>query len=119
MRSFYRKPPLEDWKQVTRLVASNSQPGDVVLFPDAYCRIPFDYDLRESRLHFDVPELAYPDGEPVLPQISASAGGIWVISCNSTKAVPPDPAPQLSASGFDRVRQKQFSGISVTEFVRK
>jgi mannosyltransferase len=119
LRTFYRKPPQQDWKGATNLVMQNLQPDDVLLFPDAYCRIAFDYGLEDSATHRPQSEISYPDRGDALPQLPRQAFRVWVVSCDSTKKNGPDANLQLTNAGFEEVRLTSFKGVEVGEFARR
>jgi uncharacterized membrane protein len=115
LRTYYRQPPQEDWKSATRFLIQNAQPGDAVFFSSQYCRLPFDYSLRDSGIHASLPEISYSGQQPASQELSQITH-MWAISCNATKKTVADAYIFLRVSGFRLQRAVRFNGVQVEEF---
>jgi mannosyltransferase len=106
VRSFYRKPGQEDWKAAISYLAKNAQPDDVLIFASAYCRFPFDYNLRMSGMHLPQMRVEVEDTHEA-GAFSTRAHHLWVICGNAAT----EDVPQF------RFRQAlPFPGVNMQEF---
>lgn len=118
----------EDWRGAARLVATNQQPGDLVLFNAYFTQMPFDYYFhQDSGPQTAVNERGFQTDEALLfanlippgssLRSAADVSGyahVWLILSHSGT---PDDAflPRLS-SHYVAVRQWRYPGIIVQLF---
>jgi len=106
VRSFYRKPGHEDWKAAISYLATNAKPDDVLVFSSAYCRFPFDYNLRMSGMRLPQMKVELEDTRGT-GAFSAQVQHLWVICGNANTGEMPQ---------FRFRRALRFPGVSMQEF---
>ena len=107
IRSYYAQPPVQDWKAAVGYLGRNVGANDGILFPDQYCRLPFDYYTQQHGLVGSfalVSPVGYePGGKPHL----------WIISCVAAGTPPPPYSGAYRIEGVE-----EFNGIQIAELVR-
>ena len=108
VRSYYRHPPVQDWRGAVSYMAQNAAAGDTVLLPFAHYRMPFDY------YHGRFPNSAALR-IVVLPTPVGGARRVWLILCDPIN--PPVAAAMMQLSSlYGKHRETDFQGIKLIEF---
>ncbi len=116
----------EDWRDAAALVASQQQPGDLVLFNAYYSQMPFDYYFHQSGVRqslvvehgYQMEEsLLYADLAPagVGAQSGATLSGyahVWLILSHTDEA-DADAVPPWLLSRYVGVHEWHYPGITV------
>jgi mannosyltransferase len=119
-KSFYRQSGPSDWKAAIRYLAQNVQAGDMLIFPNPYCRFPFDYNLRMSGNHLPSIQVKYADAA-VIRDFPAEAHHIWIIdfSREAHRHCETLPCADGEPHGTARFRFEhavRFPGVEIEEF---
>jgi len=110
--SYYKEPGQEDWKGAVGFLAENVQPGDIALFPNSYCELPFQYELGHAR--GTMPELTV-IASSSLQTSTSSSGHLWMITCATTR----DVGEQLGTPGYKLEIEKRFKGVLMSKLGRE
>ena len=113
VRSYYRHPPVQDWRGAVAYITQNAAPGDAVLFPFAHYSMPFGY--YNDRLNAPALRVA------VLPAPSALIGDsqhVWLVL--SDPPGPPVNAAMIQLAPLYREESAtDFQGIKLIEFTAR
>ncbi|MGD2104263.1 MAG: glycosyltransferase family 39 protein [Anaerolineae bacterium] len=129
--TYYADVEKESWDEAAALVAEQIQPGDVVLFNDAWGQIPFDYyfgelynrqpmpDVIEHGLPVDLfdrgvlePKMRERD-VPRLRSLVAGRQRTWLVYSHEWYTDPEGLTPRTLAAALDLDQQWTFQGVSV------
>jgi hypothetical protein len=124
--SYYRFYEPEDWRGVAGYVASEAQPGDLLLFNAGWMQIPFDYyyrrvgaPLQEHGLPADLfdrgilePKMTRSD-IPHLDELVAGRRRVWLMYSHDWYTDPQKIIPPHLNSTLGQISVQNFRGIKV------
>jgi hypothetical protein len=127
---YYQHLEKEQWDEAAALVAEHAQPGDLILFNDAWGQIPFDYYLGRQYnppvVEHGVPEDLFDSGilepemtEGDLPRLRALVRGrerVWLIYSHAWYTDPRGLVPSVLEEELIPVNRWGFSGVRVLRY---
>jgi mannosyltransferase len=129
---YYRYYEPEDWRSVAGHVASQVQPGDVLLFNAGWMQIPFDYYYRRvgsPAEEHGVPADMFERGilEPKMTtadiaRLAALIDGrprVWLLYSHNWYTDPQSIIPRYLGDTLDQIRAQDFKGIKVYLYERR
>ena len=133
---WYRSGEVENWRGVTKSVATAARPGDGALFFAPYVRVPFALYLQETKMTDRAPAPIDPGGAwdtrstvygKYVPATAAflrrRASGfrrIWLVSSHTSpyQGDYDSALAWLAATGYRQRKVEQFAGVQVALFER-
>jgi mannosyltransferase len=123
---YYRYYEPEDWRGVAGYVASEAEPGDLLLFNAGWMQIPFDYyyrrvgaPLEEHGLPADLfdrgilePKMTRAD-IPRLDELVAGQGRVWLMYSHDWYTDPQRIIPRHLDSTLGEISVRDFKGVKV------
>ncbi len=103
LHKYDRQPDPSNWKGAVAYLAQNAARGDVLVFGEGYCRMPFDYNSRAFGI--ELPQMEILPGPQSTPALR-NAQHVWVI-CGQLNS--------SSIPGFQPVSIPQFRGVDMQE----
>jgi uncharacterized membrane protein len=124
--AYFRYYEPEDWRGVAGYVASQVQPGDVLLFNAGWMQIPFDYYYRRGGAPIEehgLPANLFDRGIlepkmtnadiPRLDDLVAGHGRVWLMYSHDWYTDPQRIIPAHLASTLEEISTRDFRGIKV------
>jgi 4-amino-4-deoxy-L-arabinose transferase-like glycosyltransferase len=129
---YYRNYEPEDWRSVAGHVASQMQPGDVLLFNAGWMQIPFDYYYRrvgapteEHGVPADMfergilePKMTAADTERLAALIDGRPR-VWLLYSHNWYTDPQSIIPRYLSGAMGRPQLRDFKGIEVYLYERR
>lgn len=126
VRSYYRADfdlAREDWRDATRYVLDQSQPGDAVIFSESESRMPYEYYRGRNPRGGQAPRVLFPwHGErmiyrdfmgsatpAMLRELPPQCRRLWVVSRNPQPFTP----PQLAGAGLAPIEVAHFPRVEI------
>jgi mannosyltransferase len=112
----------QNWRQVVAYMSSSAKAGDDVALVPSYCRLPFDYALRDSEDLSHSLSILYPKNDAPLfdrnPELTSTMGSseyqrLWVVTCQIDLASDVLRALKKRSQGYST---RNFPGLSAFLF---
>lgn len=127
---YYRWAGQEDWRAAAAQVATQSRPGDVLLFSAGWTQLPFDYYYRDPELpRHGLPVTLFERGilEPImtaadterLDALIAGQPRVWLLYSHFGYADPRGIVPEHLGQVLVETDQQVYSGIMVYLYERR
>lgn len=113
IRSYYAEPGQQDWRSAVEFIAQNASAGDTAYLPNAYCGLPFKYQLDHSAMVVRSLRLVYSITPEALQE--RGTGYVWMITCSTTRNFNAQPA----IGNYEVQDMRLFRGLRVIRLGRK